>query len=143
MALALEQAREAEACGDVPVGAVIVAGNAWIACGRNRTISDCDPTAHAEVIVIRQAARKLGNHRLSGSTLYVTLEPCAMCIGAIVQARIEEVVYGTPDPRWGCLGSRIDLGSMELFNHSFQVRRGVLAEDCQKILRAFFQARRR
>ena len=143
MSLALEQARDAEACGDVPIGAVIVSGNALIACGRNRTISDCDPTAHAEVVAIRQAAQKLGNHRLTGSTLYVTLEPCAMCIGAIVQARIEEVVYGAPDLRWGCLGSRIDLGAMELFNHSFQVRRGVLAEDCKKILQAFFQARRR
>lgn len=143
MALALEQAREAEMSGDVPVGAVIVSGDSLIASGRNRTIFDCDPTAHAEIVAIRQAAQVLGNHRLAGTTLYVTLEPCAMCIGAIVQARIEEVVFGTPDHRWGCLGSRIDLGAPELFNHAFQVRKGVLAEDCQNILQAFFRARRR
>lgn len=143
MRLALQQAEQARAAGEVPVGAVIVADDRQLAAGYNRTITDTDPTAHAEIVVIRQAAGLMGNYRLTDCDLYVTLEPCIMCLGACVQARIRRLVFGTTDPRWGCLGSRLDLRAPELFNHAIAFTGGILADDCRALLQDFFQQRRR
>jgi tRNA(adenine34) deaminase len=127
--------------GEVPVGAVIVAGGRIVARGRNRPILRSDPTAHAEVDAIRRACRAAGNYRLSGSTLYVTLEPCAMCLGAIVQARIGRLVYGAPDPKSGAVCSIMRF-PFEKLNHRPEIEGGVLAGECGDILRAFFRVRR-
>lgn len=143
MSLALAEARAAETEGEVPVGAVVVRGDEFLASGRNRTIGRRDPTAHAEMEALRAAALAAGNHRLGGCTLYVTLEPCAMCVGAAVQARVDRLVYGTRDVRWGCLGSRADLGAPGLFNHTFAVTGGVREAECRDPLQAFFRERRR
>ncbi|MBN2432601.1 MAG: tRNA adenosine(34) deaminase TadA [Acidobacteria bacterium] len=142
MRLALQQAERARAVGEVPVGAVIVADDRLLADGYNRTITDTDPTAHAEIVAIRQAARRIGNYRLTDCDLYVTLEPCIMCLGACVQARIRRLFFGTPDPRWGCLGSRLDLRAPELFNHTIEFSGGILADECRALLQDFFQQRR-
>jgi tRNA(adenine34) deaminase len=142
MARALDLARAAEAAGEVPVGAVVVRDGAVLAEGNNRTVRDADPTGHAEVVVIRAAARAIGDWRLVGCTLYVTLEPCAMCAGAIVLARIPRVVFAAHDPKAGMGGSLGDLLHDTRLNHRCEVTTGVLAEASSSLLRAFFRARR-
>ena len=139
---ALEQAREAERRGEVPIGAALVRGGELVARAGNRTIADCDPTAHAEVVALRAAARALGNYRLEGTTLYVTVEPCAMCAGAIIQSRVARVVYGADDPKGGAFRSCFEVFSSPAVNHRVAVTPGVLAEDCASLLQAFFAARR-
>jgi tRNA(adenine34) deaminase len=143
MQLALEQAALAESLGEVPVGAVVfdASGNV-LATGYNRTIIDHDPTAHAEIVALRQAAQVLGNYRLPGVSLYVTLEPCAMCMGAMMHARLARVVFGAHDPKTGVCGSVLDLPSHEQLNHHTQVHGGVLSDDCGNLLRQFFKKRR-
>lgn len=142
MRRALELAREAEGLGEVPVGALVVLGDEIIGSGFNRTNSDSDPTAHAEVVAIREAAAHLGHWRLLDCTLYVTLEPCAMCAGAIVLARIPRVVYGANDPKAGMGGSLDDLLRDERLNHRCDVTSGVEADASSAMLKAFFRARR-
>lgn len=141
MQMALAEARAAGAAGEVPVGAVLVKDGALIARAHNRPIADQDPTAHAEIRVLRAAARSLGNYRLPDTTLYVTLEPCPMCVGAMLHARVARVVYAADDPKTGALGGAVDLLGAAL-PHRFEVARGVLAEPCAELLRAFFRARR-
>ncbi len=144
MALALEQARLAAQLGEVPVGAVVVdATGRMLAAGHNRTILDHDPTAHAEVVALRRAATALGNYRLTGARLYVTLEPCLMCLGAMFHARLAEIVYGANDPKTGACGGVVDLSPVSRLNHRTQVRGGILASESGTMLRDFFRARRR
>lgn len=143
MRLAMDQARFARAAGEVPVGAVVVRDGEVIGAGWNRPISTHDPTAHAEVIALREAARRVGNYRLPGCTLYVTLEPCALCTGAIFHARIARVVYGAPDPKTGVAGSVLDLYAEPRLNHHAEIVGGVLAEECGALLSAFFAEKRR
>jgi tRNA(adenine34) deaminase len=143
MQVALALARRAAAEGEVPVGAVLVLDNEQIGEGWNRPIGDHDASAHAEIQALRDAGRRVGNYRLPGTTLYVTLEPCVMCAGAIIHARVAQVVYGAPDPKAGACGSVFDLlPSDGRFNHRTDCRGGILAEDCGEALRAFFRARR-
>jgi len=142
MQAALVQARQAAAAGEAPVGAVLCIGNEIVAAGHNRTLAEHDPSGHAEIVVLRAAGRMVDNHRLVGATLYVTLEPCAMCVGAIVQARLTRVVFGAYDPKAGALGSAIDLSDSRAFNHRFEIQGGLLADDCAAVLQAFFTARR-
>ena len=142
MRAALVEADAAAESGEVPVGAVVVAGGEVIATGHNRSETDNDPSAHAEIVALREAARKTGNYRLTDATVYVTLEPCAMCMGALVQARIERLVFGAYDPKAGAAGSAIDLSDSPSFNHRFEINGGVLAEDCGSLLRAFFESKR-
>ena len=142
MRTAIGEARIAAQVGEVPVGAVVVVDNEVVAQGINRTISDTDPSAHAEIVALRAAALELGNHRLSNATLYVTLEPCAMCLGAMMQARIGRLVFGAYDPKAGAAGSAIDLTDSPAFNHRFEVNGGVLADECGEVLKRFFAARR-
>lgn len=143
MRSALELAEAGREAGEVPVGAVVVKDGLVIGQGYNRPITAVDPTAHAEVMALREAARYLGNYRLGGCTLYVTLEPCAMCVGAIFHARIVRLVYGAPDSKTGACGSVIDLPAEGRLNHHVQVASGVLAEECARMLRQFFADRRR
>ena len=142
MHAALAEAKVAAEEGEVPVGAVVVAGGEIIARGHNRSETDNDPSAHAEIVALREAARKAGNYRLTDGTLYVTLEPCAMCMGALVQARIERLVFGAYDPKAGAAGSAIDLSDSPSFNHRFEINGGVLADACGAILKAFFESKR-
>lgn len=139
---ALEQARLAAAAGEVPVGCVIVHDGQVVASGFNRPISRHDPTAHAEIEALRAAGAALGNYRLGGCTLYVTLEPCAMCAGAMVHARIGRLVYGAVDPRAGAAGSAFDLLRSPAFNHRLEVAGGVLEAECREMLLDFFRQRR-
>jgi tRNA(adenine34) deaminase len=143
MRLALEQARHAYAQGEVPVGAVVVLDGRVIATGYNQPIADHDPTAHAEIRALRQAAQLIGNYRLSGCDLYVTLEPCAMCAGAIQHARIRRLFWGAADPKTGACGSVLDLMGEPRLNHHCEARGGVLADESAQLLRAFFAERRR
>ena len=140
---ALELARAAAVEGEVPVGAVVVRDGEVIGRGSNRPIATCDPTAHAEVVALRDAARTVGNYRLPGSVLYVTVEPCTMCVGAIVQARVHTLVYGTPEPRTGAIESAFSLLKDNQHNHSVAVVAGVGAEAARGLMQAFFRARRR
>nr|WP_145548244.1 tRNA adenosine(34) deaminase TadA [Variovorax boronicumulans] len=142
MALALAQARTAAARGEVPVGAVVLHRGQVVATGANAPIGQCDPTAHAEVVALRAAARALGNYRLEDCELFVTLEPCAMCSGAMLHARLARVVYGAADPKTGAAGSVLDLFAQHALNHRTRVRRGVLGEACGALLREFFQQQR-
>lgn len=142
MRQALSQAHNAWALGEVPVGAVIVRDGEVIATGFNQPIGSQDPTAHAEIIALRAAASLLGNYRLPGCELYVTLEPCAMCVGAILHARIARVVYGASDPKTGACGSVVNLFEHGKLNHHASVTGGILAEECGKLLREFFAERR-
>jgi len=143
MLLALEQALLAQDSGEVPVGAVIVDSRGEIlSTGFNRTIQDHDPTGHAEVIALRAAAQKIGNYRLPGATLYVTLEPCVMCMGAIMHARLARVVFGAADPKTGVCGSVLNLPQEPRLNHHTQVLGGVLERECGETLRTFFRSRR-
>lgn len=140
---AMSLAAAAECLGEVPVGAVLVLDGEIIGRGFNSPIGESDPTAHAEIAALRDAARRLGNYRLPGSTLYVTLEPCAMCAGAIMHARVAKVVYGARDPKTGVHGSVVDLFGVERLNHHTEITGGVLAEECGTMLSGFFAARRR
>jgi tRNA(adenine34) deaminase len=142
MRAALDEAQAAAARGEVPVGAVIVADGRVVGRAGNRTITDCDPTAHAEIVALREAAKTIGNYRLLGATLYVTIEPCAMCAGAMVQARIGRLVYGADDPKGGAVRSCFSILDHPQINHRVEVTSGVLAEDAAALLQNFFAARR-
>jgi len=142
MRMALHAAAEAQRVGEVPVGAVLVKEGDVIAIGHNRPIIGHDPTAHAEIAALRAAAQTLGNYRLPGCTLYVTLEPCAMCAGAMMHARLARVVYGASDPKTGACGSVLNLFAEPRLNHHTEVQGGVLAEECGTMLSAFFAERR-
>lgn len=143
MRQALAQARRASSAGEVPVGAVLVGGAGTVlARGWNRPLRTHDPTAHAEVVCLRRAGRSLANYRLTGATLYVTLEPCLMCVGAVLNARIARVVFGAPEPKWGALGSVTDAREVPS-NHRFEVERGVLEAECREMMVDFFRGRRR
>ena len=143
MRRALREAQKADLEGEVPVGAVVVQDEKIIARAHNRPLLLSDPSAHAEVLALRRAAKKLGNYRLKGCDLYVTIEPCAMCAGAIIQARLRRVVYGTPDPKAGACGSALAVLNHPKVNHQVEVVSGVLAEESARILRDFFRCRRR
>jgi tRNA(adenine34) deaminase len=143
MAMALAEARAAAAAGDVPVGAVVVdAAGTMLAQARNRRVGDSDPTAHAEVLALRAAARRRGSWRLDGCTVYVTLEPCAMCAGAIMHARLARLVFGARDPKTGACGSVVDLFAEPRLNHHATVVAGVRADECGRLLSDFFASRR-
>jgi len=143
MRLALAQAQEAAQAGEVPVGAVLVRDGALVSTGRNAPVAGHDPTAHAEIAALRAAAQTLGNYRLEDCTLYVTLEPCAMCTGAMLHARLPRVVFGAADPKTGAAGSVVNLFAEHRLNHHTQVQGGVLAQECADVLSDFFRARRR
>lgn len=142
MTIALEQAREAARGDEVPIGAVLVRGREELARAHNAPIALCDPTAHAEVLALREAARAEGAYRLPGTTLYTTLEPCSLCFGAALQARVERIVYGAADPKGGAAGSVVDLRALAGVNHRIEVEGGVLADPAGEMLREFFRARR-
>jgi tRNA(adenine34) deaminase len=143
MRLALELAQHAAAGGEVPIGAVLVKDGEPVGQGWNRPIADQDPSAHAEIIALRDAGRRLGNYRLPGTTLYVSLEPCVMCAGALVHARVARVVYGAADPKGGACGSVFDLLPSDFrLNHRVECAGGVMAKSCADLLRAFFRKRR-
>jgi tRNA(Arg) A34 adenosine deaminase TadA len=142
MQAALEEARRAEAEGEVPVGAVVVNGKEIMGRGGNRSISQNDPTAHAEVLALRQAAHRISNYRLEGCTLYVTIEPCAMCAGAAVQARLARIVYGCEDPRYGAVRTLFRVADDNRLNHRIEITRGILEEECASQIRTFFQKKR-
>ena len=139
---AITEALRAEAAGEVPVGAVLVRDNQVLATGANRVIRDADPTAHAEIVALRAAGRALANYRLLNCTLYVTLEPCAMCASAILHARLRRLVYATPDPKAGACGSVLEVLNHPRLNHRVEVTSGLLAEECSALLTNFFRARR-
>ena len=139
---ALEVAREAGRLGEVPVGAVVVIGGREVAAAGNRVLADQDPTAHAEILALRTAARAIGNYRLADADVYVTLEPCCMCAGALIHARVRKVVYGALDPKTGAAGSVHDVLNSPEHNHRPLVHGGVLGDDCGGVLQAFFEARR-
>ncbi len=143
MVAAIEQAKRAESLGDVPIGAVIVREGKIFTAGHNRTTKVADPTAHAEMVAIRQAAERLGDWRLSGCTMVVTLEPCCMCAGAIVAARIDRLIYGAADPKAGAVESLYQICSDERLNHKVQVHSGLRAEECGQLLSRFFEAQRK
>jgi len=142
MRLALEQAQQAWGLGEVPVGAVVVKDGEVIAVGCNQPIGKHDPTAHAEIVALRAAAEKLGNYRLPGCELYVTLEPCVMCSGAMMHARLARVVFGASDPKTGACGSVLNLFEQEQLNHHTEIVGGVMADECGAMLKDFFAARR-
>ncbi|WP_374360199.1 tRNA adenosine(34) deaminase TadA [Pseudoduganella danionis] len=142
MRLALEQAQHAWDLGEVPVGAVVVKDGEVIACGYNQPIDRHDPCAHAEIVALRAAAARLGNYRLPGCVLYVTLEPCLMCSGAMMHARLARVVFGASDPKTGVCGSLMNMFENRQLNHHTSVSGGVLAQQCSEMLKAFFAARR-
>jgi tRNA(adenine34) deaminase len=142
MQQALDEARAAALAGEVPVGAVLIHDAKILARSGNRTIRDCDPTAHAEIVVLREAARALGNYRLAATTLYVTIEPCSMCAGAIIQARVPRLVYGCDDPKGGAVRSCFEILSHPRVNHRVEVTAGVLAADCATLIQSFFAERR-
>jgi tRNA(adenine34) deaminase len=141
MRLALDEARRAREAGEVPVGAVLVADGVVVGRGFNQPIGRLDPTAHAEIVALRAAASALANYRLVGVTAYVTLEPCLMCVGALLNARVATVVYGAPEPKWGAVRSLLSLDSLTL-THRFEVVSGVLEADCRSLLVDFFRSRR-
>src|SRR5579859_1537618 len=143
MECALDQARLALERGEVPVGALVIKHGEIIGSGHNRNLLDHDPTAHAEVVALRQAAARLGNYRLTGCTMYATIEPCAMCAGALIHARIARLVYGAADPKAGAAGSVLQVLNHASLNHQMEVTAGVLADRCSEILQDFFRRRRR
>ena len=142
MHAALEEARLAAQRGEVPVGAVLVIDDRIVARAGNRTIGDCDPSAHAEIIALRMAAKEIGNYRLAGTTLYVTIEPCVMCAGAMIQARVERLVYGADDAKGGAVRSCFSILDHPQLNHRVEVTPGVLPDEAAAVLRNFFEARR-
>ena len=139
---ALQEARAAADAKEVPIGAVLVHGGRIVARSGNRTIRDCDPTGHAEMVVLREAARVFGNYRLAETTLYVTVEPCSMCAGAMLQARVPRLVYGANDPKGGAVRSCFEILSDPRLNHLVEVTPGVLAEECAAVIQSFFAERR-
>jgi tRNA(adenine34) deaminase len=143
MRIALTAAKEAEELGEVPIGACLVDLNGEIlaVCG-NRTITNCDPTAHAEVLVIREASKKIGNYRLTDTTIYTTIEPCAMCAGSLIHARIARLVFGSHDKRFGAVESTFNLCDTSSLNHQLEITSGVLAEECRQIMQDFFKQKR-
>jgi tRNA(adenine34) deaminase len=143
MDAALDQARLALAAGEVPIGAVLVIGGEVVARGYNQPISSCDPTAHAEVLVLRDAARAVGNYRLTDADLYVTLEPCLMCVGALVHARVRNVIYGAAEPKTGALVSTVRALDVPGLNHRFAVTGGVREEAARELIQEFFREKRR
>ena len=142
MRAALAQADEAERLGEVPVGAVIVKDGEVVAVAGNAPVSRTDPTAHAEILTLREASRRTGNYRLPGTTMYVTVEPCAMCAGALVAARVDKLVFGTRDLRFGAVRSKFRLADSDQLNHRIEIVEGVLADECLKRLQRFFAKRR-
>jgi len=142
MHLAIVQAQAASLRGEVPVGALVVLEDRILAAAGNRTITDCDPTAHAEIVALREAARKAGNHRLLGASLYVTVEPCAMCAGALVQARIARLIYGADEPKGGAIRTCMRVLDAPALNHRVEIVSGVLAAESLQLLQSFFAARR-
>ena len=142
MVKALSFAKKAAELGEVPVGAVLVRDDKLIAGGGNSPITNQDPTAHAEIIALRQAALTLGNYRLPGTTLYVTLEPCIMCMGAIIHARVQRLVFGAKDPKSGAAQSMFSIGSDARLNHTIEIETGILEDQCRAILKDFFKSRR-
>ena len=142
MQLALAEARASAERGEVPVGCAILLGDRLLARAGNCTICDCDPSAHAEIVALRAAAKTLGNYRLNGASVYVTVEPCAMCAGAMIQARISRLVYGCDDPKGGAVHSCFEIFSHPALNHSVEVLGGVLAEECASAMQTFFASRR-
>jgi tRNA(adenine34) deaminase len=143
MRQALAQAREAKNIDEVPIGACIVCDSGeLIAADCNRTITNNDPTAHAEILVLREAARKLGNYRLTGTTVYTTIEPCAMCAGALVNARVKRLVYGAADERFGGVVTHFGIGMEEVLNHRFEIEGGMLEEECRSLMKEFFREKR-
>ncbi|MCA1633887.1 MAG: tRNA adenosine(34) deaminase TadA [Acidobacteria bacterium] len=143
MRAAIRAAREAAGRGEVPVGAVVVGGDGKVlAVAGNRTRADCDPTAHAEIVALREAARRAGNYRLTGAVVYSTIEPCAMCAGALVQARVRRLVYGAPDARAGAVRSIFRICDESSLNHRMELTAGVLEEECRALMQEFFRERR-
>jgi tRNA(adenine34) deaminase len=142
LALALDEARAAAAAGEVPIGAIVVESGVVIGRGQNRVLRDLDPTAHAEIVALRQAARALGNYRLPGCELFVTLEPCAMCAGAMIHARLGRLIYSAADPKAGAVGSVLEVLNHPRLNHQMLVTSGELAEESGDLLRTFFRQRR-
>ena len=142
MRLAVEAAQDAAARGEIPVGTCVVRDDILLAVAGNRTRTDIDPTAHAEMIALREAAIKIGNYRLLDVVVYSTIEPCAMCAGALVQARVRRLVYGAPDERAGAVESRFRICDTDFLNHRIAVTAGVLEDDCRKLMQQFFRARR-
>jgi tRNA(adenine34) deaminase len=142
MQAALAEARTAASAGEVPIGAIVVREGMVIAGGQNRVLRDIDPTAHAEIVAMRAAAQALGNYRLNGCTLYVTLEPCAMCAGAMIHARLDRLVFAAADPKAGAAGSVISLINHPRLNHQMQVEQGILADESSELLKGFFRERR-
>jgi tRNA(adenine34) deaminase len=142
MQLALEQASLAAQAGEVPVGALVIRDGEIIGRGHNRNLLDNDPTAHAEIVALRQAASRLGNHRLSGCVMYATIEPCSMCAGALIHARIARLVYGASDAKAGAAGSVLDVLNHPRLNHRMEITTGVLKERCSEILQDFFRRKR-
>ncbi|MEM7026834.1 MAG: tRNA adenosine(34) deaminase TadA [Pseudomonadota bacterium] len=142
MQRAYELAQKAQAQDEVPVGAIIVLNNEIIAEGFNQPITTHDPTAHAEIIALRAAGNKTGNYRFPGATMYVTLEPCCMCAGALIHARIEKVIFAVSDPNTGALGSVLDLSNIPSFNHSIIIESGILKDRCRELIQSFFRAKR-
>jgi len=143
MELALNEAKKAGQIGEVPVGAILVSENGEIlSAAHNQTIKLADPTAHAEILTLRQAALEINNYRLLNTTLYVTVEPCIMCMGAIVHARISQVVFGAPDPKWGAAGSLYNFAADDRLNHRVDIITGVCAEDCRRLMQDFFLSKR-
>ena len=142
MRVALDEARAAAVAGEVPIGAVVVLNGAIIARGQNRVLRDVDPSAHAEMVALREAARVMGNYRLVDCDLYVTLEPCSMCAGAMIHARLRRLVFGTADSKAGAAGSVLEVINHPKLNHQMTVTSGVLAEECGALLRDFFRERR-
>ena len=142
METALAEARKAAEGGEVPIGAVAVHDGAIVGCGQNRVLRNNDPTAHAEIVAMRETAAFLGNYRLNGVTLYVTLEPCAMCAGAMIHARLERLVYAAADPKAGAAGSVLSVLNHPKLNHQIQVEHGIFAEEAGELLRSFFRERR-
>lgn len=143
MRAALKEAKQAASRGEVPVGAVLVANNTKISAAGNSPIHASDPTGHAEIIALRRAGIALGNYRLPGTTLYVTLEPCIMCMGAIILARVDRLVYGADDPKSGAVVSKYTIGRDNQLNHTIDVTGGVLGDECSQLLTTFFRARRK
>ncbi len=143
MAAALAEARQGLAAGEVPIGAVLAIGDDIVARAYNQPIGAVDPTAHAEVLVLREAARRIGNYRLTEATVYVTVEPCLMCVGALVHARVREVVYGAVEPKTGALVSTVAALDTPGLNHRFAVRGGMLEAECRELIQQFFRERRR
>ncbi len=138
----LREAEAAGACGEVPVGAIVVRGGLVMGRGRNTSVAQCDPSAHAEIMALRAAGMSAGNYRLVGAELYVTVEPCLMCVGAIIQARLQRVVFGCGDPKAGALGGVVDFSDHPQLNHRFTVERGVCEEEARALMQRFFRERR-